>query len=122
IDPAYAVSSSLINPATALAAGPAFFEVNYDLNSPGTLTLANGALMILHQDIAFANVLINGSALSVGTHSYAELAASFPANFAANGSGSITVSLQTPFMPTNVAAVSGDGTVTLTWTAVATAD
>src|SRR5439155_8545085 len=50
--------------------GPALFEVNYDLNSAGTLTLANGGQMNLHQNCIFAAVTIEGTFLSSGTHLY----------------------------------------------------
>ena len=71
--------------------GPAWLELGYDLNSAGRLILTNGGLMVLHQNCIFSSVIIQGAALSAGTHYYAELAASFPNNFAAGGSGSLTV-------------------------------
>ncbi len=73
----------------------------YNINNPkGNLTL-NGQ-MFLTQDDTFQSVIINGVGLTKGTHSFAELSASFtnfPANFNAyqgvesytSGSGSITV-------------------------------
>ena len=87
-DPNYVLplSSSVLN-----VAGPAQFEVNYDLNSAGRLTLTNGGVMILHQNCAFTSVNIGSVTLSAGTHAYPELAANFPGNFATGGSGSITV-------------------------------
>jgi hypothetical protein len=75
----------------SLKRGPAVLEVNYDINSAGTLTLANGGMMILHQNCAFNAVLIDGAPLSAGTHFYSELTANFPANFLPGGSGAITV-------------------------------
>lgn len=88
IDPNYVLplDSSIVN-----VAGPASFEPGYDLNSAGTLTLTNGGAMILHQNCIFKAVLIQGTALSAGTHNYSELVASFPGIFAAGGSGSLTV-------------------------------
>jgi hypothetical protein len=72
-------------------AGPAWFEPCYDLNSAGILYLTNGGVMILHQNCSFAAIYINGVALAAGTHYYAQLAASYPNNFATGGSGSVTV-------------------------------
>jgi hypothetical protein len=116
VDPSYAVSSTLINPATALAAGPAQFEVTYDINTAGALTLANGGVMLLHQACTFSAVTVQGTILSAGLHTYAELNANFPANFPAGGSGSITVQPPSPpDAPSNVAALSGDTQVTLSW-------
>lgn len=90
VDPLY--SGYLTDmPSFQAANGGAWFEVNYDLNSPGTLILTNGGVMRLHQNCAFTSVTIEGNALSAGTHYYSELAADFPNNFAAGGTGSITV-------------------------------
>ena len=70
----------------------AIFEVNYDIQGSGALTFSgSNSLMILHQDCQFGAVTINGSALASGTYTYAQLAAQFPGNFAAGGSGSITI-------------------------------
>lgn len=88
LDPAYVVP---LTGTFAAVNNQAVLEVNYDLNSAGTLTLINGGLMRLHQNCVFSAVNIEGTLLSPGTHYYAELAASFPNNFAAGGSGSITV-------------------------------
>ena len=66
IDPNYSVPSTLVSPAAVLNAGPARFEVTYDHATGGTLTLANGAIMILHQNVTFGGVTINGTALSNG--------------------------------------------------------
>ncbi len=71
--------------------GPAQLELGTDFISAGTLTLVNGGQMRLHQHGVFTAVSIEGTPLSAGLHPYSELAASFPANFAANGSGSLTV-------------------------------
>jgi len=75
----------------ASPAGPAWFEPGYDLNSAGVLTLTNGGIMRLHQNCIFSSVVIEGTSLSAGTHSYCELVTASPANIAAGGSGSITV-------------------------------
>src|SRR6266576_2328220 len=70
VDPNYflPLDSSIIN-----VAGPALFEVNYDLNSAGRLTLTNGGVMNLHQNCVFSSVRIEGGTLSAGTHYYPEL-------------------------------------------------
>ncbi|HEV8544198.1 MAG TPA: hypothetical protein VGR78_17555 [Verrucomicrobiae bacterium] len=88
IDPKAAIT---VDPSVTPAAGPAWFEVNYDLTSPATLTVINGGQVLLHQNVTFDRVNIEGVYLDKGTHPFAELAAAFPNNFATNGSGSITV-------------------------------
>jgi len=75
-----------------LVGSGATFEINYDIQSPGALTLfGTNSVMVLHQDCQFSAVTINGATLEPGTYSYAGLAAQFPGNFAAGGSGSITI-------------------------------
>lgn len=110
IDPNYVLplSSSVLN-----VAGPAQFEVNYDLNSAGRLTLTNGGVMILHQNCTFTAVNIGSTSLSNGTHAYAELAANFPGNFATGGSGSITVQPFGPPPPAAPSIVAPPASVTL---------
>jgi hypothetical protein len=77
-----------------LVGNGALFEVNYDIQTPGTLTLLGGnSVMVLHQNCQFSAVTINGTALPPGNYSYADLAAQFPGNFADGGSGSITIAL-----------------------------
>jgi hypothetical protein len=71
--------------------GPTRLEVDYDLNSAGVLTLTNGGLMRLHQNVIFSAVNIENFSLSAGTHYFSELIASFPTSFDPTGSGSITV-------------------------------
>ncbi len=88
VDPRYPLDPSAGNPALS---GDALFEPLYDLNSAGTLVLTNGGQMILHQNCAFAAVTVQGTQLSLGTHSYAELNASFPSNFPSGGAGYVTV-------------------------------
>ena len=83
--------------------GPAIFDVNYDINSAGQLTLTNGGMMNLHQNCIFGAVVIEGTALTNATYSYATLAALFPNNFLPGGDGTITVQLFGPppvFPPT----------------------
>lgn len=113
IDPKVNVNA----PASITAAeGPAWFEVTYDINSPGKLTLQNGGRMILHQNATFGAVTIEGTALSRGTHPYSELAAAYPNNFAAGGSGSLTVGAPSTGGPTfNKPSLSGN-TLTISWT------
>jgi hypothetical protein len=88
IDP---LASVPITTASTLSNGPAQLEIMYDITSPGRLTLRNGGKMILHQNCSFAAAAIEGTDLTTGKHSYAELAAAYPNNFASGGSGSITV-------------------------------
>lgn len=61
------------------------------LASAGGLSVIAGATVILDQPATFAAATINGVALSPGTHSFEELASTFPGAFADGGSGSITV-------------------------------
>ncbi len=69
-------------------------EISYDIQTPGALTLlGSNSVMVLHQDCQFSAVTINGTALPIGTYSYADLAAHFPVNFADGGSGSIAVAI-----------------------------
>jgi hypothetical protein len=70
----------------------ATLEVDYDIQTPGALTLAgSSSVMVLHQDCQFGAVTIDGVALTPGTYTYNNLLAQFPGNFAPGGSGSITV-------------------------------
>jgi mono/diheme cytochrome c family protein len=122
VDPLYTGYLSTMPGATS-PNGPALFEVNYDLNSSGALTLANGGLMNLHQNCTFAAVTIQGVSLAAGTYSYAQLAANYPNNFLPGGSGSITVNppiVATPgpvSSPTGLTAVAGNAQVYLSWNA-----
>jgi hypothetical protein len=88
VDPLVAVP---ITTASILSNGPAQVELMYDIGTTGTLTLMNGGKMILHQHCVFSAVTIEGTPLSVGKHTYPELATAYPNNFPAGGSGSITV-------------------------------
>jgi len=90
VDPQYSGYLNAMPNATS-PLGPAWFEPGYDINSAGVLTLTNGGIMRLHQNCIFSSVVIEGTSLTVGTHTYCELAGLFPASFAASGSGSITV-------------------------------
>lgn len=72
-------------------ASAALFEPQYDLNSAGTLTLTNGGKMLLHQNCAFAAVMIEGVSLTNGIYSWQDLSAQFPNNFPTNGAGHIVV-------------------------------
>ncbi len=92
LDPYYVLPSYFSTTAPVVdIPGPAVLDVRYDLNSAGVLTLVNGGMMNLHQNVVFRGVTVEGTPLSAGTHYYAELAANYPANFMPNGSGSITV-------------------------------
>ncbi|MDB6109272.1 MAG: hypothetical protein JWR69_1022, partial [Pedosphaera sp.] len=120
VDPLYTGYLAAMPTATS-PAGPALFEVNYDLNSAGTLTLINGGMMNLHQNCTFTAVVIEGTVLGAGTHSYSELSAAFPTTFSSGGSGSITVnpvSLGAPgpvAVPTGLTATPGNLQVALSW-------
>jgi hypothetical protein len=102
--------------------GPALFEVDYDLTTSGTLTLANGGQMNLHQNCTFSAVTIEGRPLSLGTYSYAQLNAAFSNNFLPGGSGSITVAVPASppgptAAPSGFAATTGNAQVNLFWNA-----
>jgi len=101
------------------ANGPAFFEPLTDINSPGTLAVKNGGQVVLHQDIVFSAVTIEGQTLNPGTYSYGQLSALAPADFPAPGSGSIIVGTvnpaQIPSRPVNVYTLSSGGQVTVVW-------
>jgi hypothetical protein len=59
VDPLY--SGYLTDmPAFQAENGGAWFETDYDLNSPGALILTNGGVMTLHQNCAFTSVIIEG--------------------------------------------------------------
>jgi hypothetical protein len=88
VDP---LASVPITTASVLSNGPAQVELMYDIGTTANLTLANGGRMLLHQHCVFGSVTIEGNALPVGTHTYAELRAAYPNNFPAGGSGSISV-------------------------------
>ncbi len=123
VDPLYSNYLAAMPNATS-PTGPALFEVNYDLVSSGSLTLANGGMMNLHQNCTFTSVNIAGAQLGPGTHSYAELALNFPGYFLPGGSGSITVSPApatappAPSAPTGLTATAGNALVNLLWNAV----
>ncbi len=91
IDPNWSVPSA--NGAWTLGSGynKAVVSISYDLNSAGTLTIANGGQIVLYKNLCFSAVTINGTALTAGSHSYAELAAAYPNNILGNGYGHITV-------------------------------
>ncbi|HEY5914252.1 MAG TPA: immunoglobulin domain-containing protein [Verrucomicrobiae bacterium] len=81
------------------------FEPAYDINNPNANLILNGR-MYLHQNHTFKSVFVNGMPLNVGTFTFAELNAAYPANFPASWtpqagatnftapSGSITVLVQ----------------------------
>ena len=111
-------------PNASSPAGPALFEVDYDLTTSGTLTLVNGGQMNLHQNCTFSGVTIEGTPLSPGTYSYAQLSANFPNNFLPGGSGSITVAVSSgppgpTAVPSGLAATAGNARVNLFWNASA---
>lgn len=88
VDPHYPLGSTAAGLSVAAAA---LFEPQYDLNSAGTLTLTNSGRMFLHQNCAFAAVVIEGVALTNGIYSWQDLAARFPNSFSSTGGGNIAV-------------------------------
>ena len=58
--------------------------------------------MTLRQNCQFGGVAIAGTNLERGTYTYAQLIAQFPENFAAGGTGSITVAPSQPFLTLTV--------------------
>jgi mono/diheme cytochrome c family protein len=122
VDPLY-LGFLVMMPGASSPTGPAVVEVNYDLNSSGTLTLVNGGLMSLHQNCTFASVNIEGASLGAGTYSYTQLSGRFPNNFLPGGSGSVTVAPPaisgpgTVPPPTGVATLAGNAQISLSWNA-----
>jgi hypothetical protein len=110
VDPNYTVDPGL---GFSAASGPALFDVDYDINSAGTLILTNGGQFSLHRNCCFVAVIINGTPLSAGTHHYADLATAYPANIVGGGPGTITVQPYgtPPVIPPNPPV----GTVGLNW-------
>jgi len=98
VDPSYTLPN-FFGSLTPIS-GPAVLEVGYDLISSGTLTLANGGMMNLHQNCTFSQVYIQQTPLSAGTHPYSELASGFPNSFFPSDSGSLTVLSAGPPLPT----------------------
>src|SRR5262249_16420277 len=93
LDPAFALP---LDGSISNIVGPARFEVTYDLNSAGVLTITNSsagaeAAVILYRNLVFSAVRIDNTSLSPGTHYYGELHANYPNVFPADGYGSITV-------------------------------
>jgi len=91
IDPGFVLPEPPLDPSIIEVTGPALLQVSYNLNSAGTLTLTNGGQFNLHQNCCFTAVIVEGTPLTAGTHYYADLAALYPTNFPAGGSGSIMV-------------------------------
>ncbi len=116
LDPSYSVSTTLVAPAgqASLTNGPIRFEVNYDIDSPGTLTVASGdAQFVLHQNCRFAKVFVDGNPIPNGTYPYAFVAANFPNHVVPGGSGSISVG---PATPGGLTVLPGDSQNVLSWT------
>ncbi len=66
------------------------FEVYYDMhNTNAGLVVIGAGQVYLHQNLYFDHAVINGTPLSVGTHTAADLANQFPNNFPANWTQSI---------------------------------
>ena len=68
----------------------AVLDFSYPAVCPGTVILTNGGLMNLHTDCTLGAMRIEGTHLSLGTHTYAQLSAEFT-NFLQGGLGSITI-------------------------------
>ena len=88
VDPHYPLGSTASGISVA---STALFEPHYDLNSAGALALTNGGQIFLHQNCAFAAVIIEGIVLTNGIYSWQNLATRFPANFTPGGGGNIAV-------------------------------
>lgn len=117
IDPGVTVPGTLVN--ATLATGPAKCELMYDLDSPGALVLLNGGQLVLHQNLTFTGVTIEGTVLDIGEYLYEDLIAYYPNNFPAGGSGRITVVPPPP--PASVSVLGRDTAVDLQWSPVAAA-
>lgn len=93
------------------------FEINYDINIGGSLVLSNGGQMVLHQVCTFGDIIIEGTHLTPGhVYTFAELNATYPANFPGSGSGSITIPVPTPpSTPEHIVVINGDSQVSLSW-------
>ena len=76
--------------------------------------------MNLHQNCTFSAVTIEGTPLSPGTYSYAQLRAAFPNDFLSGGSGSLTVASVPPGLtavPSGLTATAGNALINLSWNA-----
>ena len=73
-------------------AGPAILDMGPSLaNCGGTLQLTNGGQLRLSGNVVFSAVTIEGTPLTHGTHTAAELVAAFPTSFTAGSLGTVTV-------------------------------
>ncbi|HXI71765.1 MAG TPA: LamG-like jellyroll fold domain-containing protein [Verrucomicrobiae bacterium] len=106
-------------------------QTTYDINNPNSDLVLNGRFYLTQND-TFHAATISGTGLPAGTHTFAELNGSFPANFPATwtglvgatgsttGSGSITVltgPAATASYPTNITTTVSGGVLTLAWPA-----
>ena len=73
--------------------GPSTLDYDYDATNPtSTLELIGPtSKLILDQNLTFAEVIIDGTPLAPGLHTFAALNASFDANIVDGGNGTITV-------------------------------
>ena len=73
--------------------GASTLDLDYDLNNPaGSLTLAGTtSKLILDQNLTLGAVTINGTSLTPGVHTFAELNAAFDGNIVDGGTGTVTV-------------------------------
>jgi hypothetical protein len=106
----------------------AALQTTYDIHDTNADLILNGRLFLTQND-TFRSVTINGSPLSAGTHSFAQLNAAFPAVFPATwtalngasssttGLGSLTVLVGGNPPPGNIRIGAGGPTgYQLTWT------
>jgi hypothetical protein len=123
----YAPNSLGTNSITVAALGA--LETTYDLNSPAASLVLNGQ-MYLYRNDTFNNVTINGTAISPGTYTFAQLNSAYPTNFPVSwpvqlgsatgtntGTGSLTVLTgppPPPALPATIKTISlASGTLTL---------
>ncbi len=71
-------------------AAQAILDFSYPAVCAGTVVLTNGGLMNLHTNCNFGGMEIEGTSLSLGLHTYAQLSSTFT-NFLPGGSGTITI-------------------------------
>jgi hypothetical protein len=73
--------------------GPSTLDYDYNAVNPASFLTLNGTTskLMLDQNLTFGGVTINGTPLTPGLHTFAELNAAFNANIVDGGSGTITV-------------------------------
>jgi hypothetical protein len=73
--------------------GPSTIDYDYNAFNPTSVLTLNGTTskLVLDQNLTFGGVTINGTALTPGLHTFAELNSAFNANIVDGGNGTITV-------------------------------